>query len=47
VVLDLKAGASAPPLFGLRHFPVELAGLRGVLWRVCEGATFSCALPVR
>jgi hypothetical protein len=30
VVLDLKAGASAPPLFGLRHFPVELAGLRGV-----------------
>jgi hypothetical protein len=24
VILDLKAGASAPPLFGLRHFQVEL-----------------------
>ena len=30
MVLDLKAGASALPLFGLRHFPVELARLRGV-----------------
>jgi hypothetical protein len=30
VVIDLKAGASAPPLFGLRHFSVELAGVRGV-----------------
>jgi hypothetical protein len=29
-VLDQKAGASAPLLFYLRHFPVELAGLRGV-----------------
>ena len=46
VVLDLKAGTSAPPLFGPRHFPVELAGLLAFLWCVCKGATFSCALPV-
>jgi hypothetical protein len=29
-VLDSKVGPSAPPLFDLRHFLVELAGLRGI-----------------
>jgi hypothetical protein len=43
VVLDLKAGASAPPLFGLRHFQVELAGLRGVfVARLRRGNFFVC-----
>jgi hypothetical protein len=43
VVLDLKAGAGAPPLFGLRHFPVELAGLRGVfVARLRRGDFFVC-----
>jgi hypothetical protein len=30
VALNQKTGDSAPPLFGLRRFPVELAGLHGV-----------------
>jgi hypothetical protein len=43
VALDLKAGTSAPPLFGLRHFPVELAGLRSVfVARLRRGNFFVC-----
>jgi hypothetical protein len=53
VALNQKAGASAPPLFGLRHFPVELAGLRGVFvarlrrgnFLVCTSSSFF-GLPV-
>ena len=42
-VLDLEAGASAPPLFGLRYFLVELAGLRGVfVARLPRGNFFVC-----
>jgi hypothetical protein len=42
-VRDLKAGASAPPLFGLRHFPVELAGPRSAfVARLRRGKFFVC-----
>ena len=49
VALESKTGASAPPpFFGLRHFPVELAGLRGVFvarlrrgnYSVCTSRSF-------
>jgi hypothetical protein len=46
VALDSKVGPSAPPLFGLRHFPVELVGLRGVFVARLRRGNFSCALPV-